>query len=126
MGGITDSIHEFVQTPGDGEEQGSLVFYSACGHRVGHDLETELQQRVMRVCSLSRVRLFVTPWTVAHQAPLSMGFSRQEYWGGLLFPPPWDLPDPRIKQASPEALALACRFFTAEPPGKPSCCYRSH
>ena len=56
---------------------------------------------------LSRVRLFVTPWTVALQAPLSMGFSRQEYWGEL--PPPGDLPDPRIK---PACLALAGRFFT--------------
>ena len=44
---------------------------------------------------------FKTPWTVAHQAPLSMGFSRQEYWGGLLFPSPGDLPDPGIKPASP-------------------------
>ena len=52
--------------------------------------------------SLSRVRLFATSWTVAHQAPLSMGFSRQEYWSGLLCPPPGDLPDPGIKTTSPE------------------------
>ena len=45
-------------------------------------------------------------WTVAHQDPLSMGFSRQEYWSGLVCPPPWDLPDPRIKPASPAAPAL--------------------
>ena len=45
---------------------------------------------------LSRVRLFATPWTVAHQAPQSMGFSRQEYWSGLPFPSPGDLPDPGI------------------------------
>ena len=50
---------------------------------------------------LSRVRLFVTPWTVAYQAPLSMGFSRQEYWGGLLFPSPEDLPNPGIEPRSP-------------------------
>ena len=49
---------------------------------------------------LSRVRLFVTPWTVAHQAPLSMGFSRQEYWSGLPFPYLGDLPDPGIKAGS--------------------------
>ena len=55
------------------------------------------------------------PWTVAHQAPLSMGFSRQEYWSGLPCPPPGDLPSPEIKPASP---ALAGRFFTTEPPGK--------
>ena len=47
--------------------------------------------------SLSRVRLFATPWTVAHQASLSMGFSRQESWSGLSFPSPGDLPDPGIK-----------------------------
>ena len=56
------------------------------------------------VQSLSRVQLFVTPWTATCQAPLSMGFSRQEYWGELLFPPPEDLPDPKIEPASP-ALA---------------------
>ena len=57
----------------------------------------------------------MTPGTVACQAPLSMGFSRQEYWSGLPFPPPGDLPDPRIDPVSP---ALAGRFFTTEPPGK--------
>ena len=53
---------------------------------------------VHSVCTLSHVQLFLTPWTVAHQAPLSMGFSRQEYWCGL--PPPRDLPDPEIEPAS--------------------------
>ena len=53
------------------------------------------------VKSLSCVWLFVTPWTVAHQAPLSMGFSRQEYWSGLPFPSPGDLPDPGIETGSP-------------------------
>ena len=47
--------------------------------------------------SLSRVQLFATPWTVAHQAPLSMGFSRQEYWSGLPLPSPEDLPNPGIE-----------------------------
>ena len=65
---------------------------------------------------LNRVQLFVTPWTLAHQVPLSMGFPRQEYWSGLPFPPPGDLPDPGIK---PESPALAGGFFTTEPPGKP-------
>ena len=60
-----------------------------------------------------------TLWTVAHQALLSMGFSRQEYWSGLPFPPPGNLPDPGIEPTSPEAPALAGRFFTTEPPGKP-------
>ena len=61
---------------------------------------------------LSRVRLFAIPWTVARQAPLSMGFSRQEYWSGLPFPPPEDLPDPGIEPVSPVSPALARRFFT--------------
>ena len=59
---------------------------------------------------------FATPWIVAHQAPLSMGFPRQEYWSRLLFPSPGDLPDPGIKPASP---ALAGGFFTTEAPRKP-------
>ena len=54
----------------------------------------------------------MTLWTVAHQAPLSMGFSRQEYWSGLPFPPTGHLPDPRIEPASLKSLALAGRFFT--------------
>ena len=60
----------------------------------------------------SRVRLFTTLWTVAHQAPLSMGFSRQEYWSGLPWPPPGDLPDPGIKPASLVSPAVAGRLFT--------------
>ena len=55
---------------------------------------------------LSHVQLFATPWTVAHQAPLSMGFSRQEYWSGLSFTPPRDLPHPGIEPTSPVSLAL--------------------
>ena len=55
----------------------------------------------MKVKSLSRVRLFVTPWTVAYHAPLSMGFSRQEYWSGLPFPSAEDLPNPGIEPGSP-------------------------
>ena len=66
--------------------------------------------------SLSRVRLFATPWTAAHQAPPSMGFSRQEYWSGLPFPSPGDLPDPGIDPRSPTLQADALTF---EPPGKP-------
>ena len=67
----------------------------------------------VRVLShFSCVRLFVTPWTVARQAPLSMGFSRQEYWSGLPFPPPGDLPDQGIEPASLKLPALARGFFT--------------
>ena len=64
---------------------------------------------------LSRVRLFVTPWTAAYQAPPSMGFSRQEYWSGLPFPSPGDLPDPGIKPWSP---VFQADTLTSEPPGK--------
>ena len=67
---------------------------------------------------LSRVRLFATPWTVAHQSSLSEGFSRQEYWSGWPFPSPGDRPDPRIKLKSPVSPALAGRVFTTEPRGE--------
>ena len=59
---------------------------------------------------------FATPWTVAHQAPLSMGFSKQGCWSGLPCPPPGDLPDPGIKPASVMSPPLASRFFTRRPP----------
>ena len=61
---------------------------------------------------LNCVRLFATPWTVAHKAPLSVEFSRQEYWGGLPFPTPGDLPDPGIEPTSLVSPALASGFFT--------------
>ena len=66
---------------------------------------------------LSRVQLFVTPWTAACQAPLSMEFSRQEYWSGLPFPSPGDLLNPCIKPMSP---ALQADSLPSESPGKPS------
>ena len=66
--------------------------------------------------SLSRVQRFATPWTVAHQAPPSMGFSRLEYWSGLPFPAPGDLPHLGIK---PESPALQADPLLSEPPGKP-------
>ena len=59
-----------------------------------------------KVKSFSRVRLFVTPWAVAYQASLSMGFSRQSSWSGLLFPSPGDLPNPGIKPGSPALQTL--------------------
>ena len=75
-----------------------------------------------RACVLNHfscVWLFAILWTVAHQAPLSMGFFRQEYWSGLPCPPPGDLPDPGIEPESPVAPTLQVDFFTAEPRGKP-------
>ena len=82
----------------------SLYAKQLCFHSVGFHAQL-----------LSCVLLLVTLRTVAHQALLPMGFSRQEYWSGLPFPPPGDLPDPGIKHRSP---ALAGGFFTTEPPGK--------
>ena len=72
---------------------------------------------IVSECSVTPLcGLFVTPWTVAHEAPLSMGFPRQDYWSRLPFPTTGDLPDPGIEPASP---ALAGGFFTAEPLWKP-------
>ena len=78
-------------------------------------------QESTHVCShsLSCVQLFATLSTGAHQAPLSMGFSRQAYWSGLSFPSPGDLPHPGIEPMSPVSPSQAGRFFTTEPPGKP-------
>ena len=76
----------------------------------------QLSHKWKKEKSLSWVRLFVTPWIVAHQAPPSLGFSRQEYWSGLPFPSPEDLPDPGIEPRSPSLQAEA---LTSEPPGKP-------
>ena len=74
-----------------------------------------------RVSSSHQVAKVLDPYRLnkAHQAPLPMGFSRQEYWSGLPCPPPGDLPDPVIKPMSPVTPALAGGFFTTEPPGKP-------
>ena len=75
-----------------------------------------LQVSQQGVCySLSAVRLFATPWTIAHQAPLSMVFPRPEYWSGLPFPSPGDLPDPGIEPRSP---ALQADSLPSEPPEK--------
>ena len=69
--------------------------------------------------SLSHVLLFATPWTVAHQAPLSTGFPRQEYWSGLPFPSPGDLPGSGNEPVPPVSPAQADGFFTTEPHEKP-------
>ena len=74
---------------------------------------------VLKVKLLSRVQLFATPWTVAYQASPSMGFSRQEYWHGLSFPSPGDLPDPEIEPGSP---ALQADALPSETAGKPQMC----
>ena len=79
----------------------------------GNLLETKVK---VKVKSLSRVRLFGTLWTVAYQTPPSMRFSRQEYWNGLPFPSPGDLPNPGMEPGSP---ALEADALTSELPGKP-------
>ena len=69
----------------------------------------------MHACTLSHlscVQFFETAWTVAHKSPVSIGFFRQEYWSGLLWPPPGDLPDPGIEPVSPMSLEWAGRFVT--------------
>ena len=73
-----------------------------------------------KVKSLSHVRLFATPWTITYQAPLSMGFSRQEYWSRLPFPSPGDPSNPGIEPRSP---ALQADTLLSEPPGKPTTKY---
>ena len=76
-------------------------FPSAYNGTVSHLLSTYCVAQ-----SLSRIQLFATPWTVAHQAPLSMGFPRQEYWSGLPCPPPGDLPDPGMESTSPMSTCI--------------------
>ena len=85
-------------------------------HHVEKELNITNHQEV-KVKSLSRVRLFAIPWIVVYQASLSMGFSRQEYWNGLPFPSPGDLPDPGIEPGSP---ALQADALPSVPLGKPT------
>ena len=70
-----------------------------------------------------RAQLFVTPWTVTHQAPLSMGFPRQEYWSGLWFTSPGDLP---YSGMEPTVSCISCRFLTTKSPGKPLWIWVTH
>ena len=75
-------------------------------------VESKAENKELYVCVFSCDWLFVTPWTVARQASLSIGFSRQEYWSGLPFPPPRNLPHPGTEPTSPSSPALAGGFFT--------------
>ena len=83
-------------------------------------LDQTLHMKVAKVESLSRVRLFATLWTVAHQAPLSTGFPRQEYWSVLLFSPPGGLSDSGIEPMSLVSPALLGGLFTSVPTVKPT------
>ena len=98
------------------QSHGSFLFPKSLGQLQAHIQLLEFPD----VCaqSLSHVWLSSTLWTVAQQAPLSMRYFRQEYWHGLSFPPPRDLPDSGIEPAFPASPAPTDRFFTAEPPGK--------
>ena len=89
----------------------AFCYKTACGFHIIPSVQSHF----------SYVRPFATSWTVAHQAPLSMGFSRQEYWNGLSYPSPGDLPDPGIESAFHAFPALAGKFFTTVPPGKLPC-----
>ena len=77
-----------------------------------HSFNASLRTCVCMLSRFSHVRLFATSWTVALQAPLSVGFSRQEHWSGLPCPPPGDLPDPGAEAMYLMSLALAGGFFT--------------
>ena len=99
-----------------------ILFHSSLGGHLGsfHVLTMKNSTAMNiegEVKSLSHVWLFATLWSIAHQTPLSMGFSRQEYWSGLPFPSPGDLPNPGIEPRSPTLQADA---LTSEPPGKPN------
>ena len=85
--------------------------------RLKLELSVKLKTLCVRAQLFNHVQLFATPWTLAHQIPLSMGFPRQEYWSGLPFPPPGDLPNPRLEPESLVSPALAGGFFTTEPLG---------
>ena len=98
-----------------------MFLYSRCSQPLGCRLVPPCQIKgsvrlEISACILSHVLLFVAPWTVVCQAPLCLGFPRQEYWSGWPFPPLGKLPIPGIKHTSP---ALGGRFFIPEPPWKP-------
>ena len=106
-----------VFLPGESQGQGSLVSCHLWSRTESDTTEAmqQQQQQQQQQQSLSHVLIFVTPWTAAHQAPLSMKFSMQEYWSGLPFPFPGDLPDPGLEPGSP---ALQEDSLLSEPPGK--------
>ena len=106
------------------EEEGLLITFSKLGEDGGLSWRlldyvtlTDLSPAAAVLSCSVMSDYLVTPWTVARQAPLSMGFPRQECWSGLPCPPPGDLPDPGT--VSPVSCALAGRFFTTKPLGKP-------
>ena len=112
MGGMVEDVQE-------GEERCMYIADSLwCAAETN---TTIVEQKLLFSSSVSNfsVQFLANLWTVAHQAPLSMGFLRREYWRWLPFPPPGDLPDPGMELTSPASPALAGKFFTTEPSGKP-------
>ena len=109
--------------PGFGAQISEAATHNSLAWELSWDDVSQSVKRIIQVvvsnCLVTKscLALFWPSWTVAHQAPLSMGFPRHEYWSGYLFPSPGDLPDPGIKPMSP---ALGGGFFITEPPGKPS------
>ena len=95
-----------------------ITMESDCSHGIRRRLllGRKVMTKLCCVQSSGHAQLFATPWTAAHQAPLSMGFSRPEYWSGFPCPPPEDLPIPGIEPRSP---ALQADSLTSEPPAKP-------
>ena len=96
----------------DGPKYGPLPFFIAHVLKITFTFFFLIVNSLLHACVLSCVQLFAAPWTVARQAPLSLGFPRQEYWSGLPFPPPGDLPDPKMEPGSPVSPALAGGFFS--------------
>ena len=111
--GDLGSIPELGRSPGEGK--GYPFQYSGLENSMDYTVHGITKSQTRLSDFHFHVQLFLTPWTTVCPAPLSTGFPRQEYWSGLPFPPPGDLPDPGIKPSSPE---LVGRFFTTEPPAK--------
>ena len=125
---MTDFIFLGSRITADGNCSHEIKGCLLLGRKIMTNLDSILKSRDItlptKVClvkvkvkSLSHVQLFATPWTIAYQAPPSMGFSRQEYWSGLPFPSPGDVPNPRIELGSPAFQADA---LTSEPTGQQS------
>ena len=112
---------EFIRT-GDAVKTAGWLLSQASSQFYSHKRKKIPTERVVLgedAMRMPECQLFVTPWTVARQAPLSMGLSRQEYWSGLPFPPAGDLPDPGTELTSPRLVScIAGGFFTTKPPGK--------
>ena len=111
---------------GEVQEGGDICRYIAESLCSAAETNTTIvKQQLLFSSSVSNfsVQFLANLWTVAHQAPLSLGFLRQEYWRRLPFPPPGDLPDPGRELTSPASPALAGKFFTSEPSGQPKQLY---